>query len=58
MVREDLILAEQLGRRATAGLFLEINIRELLPVAVPHDEASVVELFNRGGKRRSLTDGT
>jgi hypothetical protein len=41
-----LILGEQLDRRSPAGLFLKIDIRELLPVAVPHDEASVVEFFN------------
>jgi hypothetical protein len=30
-----------------AGLLLEINIRQLLPGAVDHDKASVVEFVNR-----------
>jgi hypothetical protein len=37
-----LILAEQLGGRSPARLFLEINICELLAVIVPHNEAGIV----------------
>jgi hypothetical protein len=41
-IRRDppgLVFRQQLGRRSPAGFFLEIDIRKLLPVAVPHDEA-------------------
>jgi hypothetical protein len=33
-----LVLREQLGRRSSAGLILEIDIRQLLPGAVDHDK--------------------
>ena len=35
------------GRRAPAGLLFEIDIGELLAGTVLHDEASIVEFFNR-----------
>ena len=34
-------------------LFLEIDIGQLLASAVAHDEASVVEFFNRPGRREA-----
>ena len=34
-----LVLREQLGRRSSAGLLLEIDIRQLLPGAVDYDKA-------------------
>jgi hypothetical protein len=40
-----LILREQLRRRSSPRLFLEINVRQLLPVSVLYDEASI-EFFN------------
>jgi hypothetical protein len=44
-----LILAEQLRRRTPPRLFLEIDVGERLPAAVPHDESTV----HSGGERRS-----
>src|SRR5262249_34935665 len=42
-----------LVRQGRGRLILEIDISELLPVAVPHDEAGVVEFFNRPGWREA-----
>jgi hypothetical protein len=42
-----LILAEQLGCRSPAGLILEINVGELLPVVVADNKA--------GGSRGSIS---
>ena len=45
-----LILAEQLGGRASPRLILEIDIGKLLPGAVRHDESSAAQ---GGGQRRA-----
>jgi hypothetical protein len=36
-----------------AGLLLKMDVRELLPVAVPHDEAGVVVFLDRPGRREA-----
>jgi len=46
-------VVKSLAADRPAGLILEIDIRELLAVAVPHDEASVVEFFSRPGRREA-----
>ena len=51
-----LIFREQLGRRSAPRLILEIDIGELLPVGVPHDEAGIVEIFD-GPRRREAAYG-
>jgi hypothetical protein len=48
-----LVLGERLGRRAPAGLFLEVKVAERLPGAVADDEASVVRLIDRPGRRKA-----
>ena len=40
-----LIFAEQLGRRTSPMVFLEVEVAECLAISVGHDEASVV-IFN------------
>jgi hypothetical protein len=45
-----LVLREQLGGRAAAGLLLEINVSELLAATVNHDKAG--GLFLDGPRRR------
>jgi hypothetical protein len=47
-----LILAEQLGRWSPPWLFLEIDIRQLLPAAVDYDKAGV-SFFNGPGWREA-----
>jgi hypothetical protein len=41
------------ARRSPAGLILKIDIRELLPGAVPDDEAGVVVFLDRAGRREA-----
>jgi hypothetical protein len=45
-----LVFGEKFRRRPPARLFFEVDIGELLPTAVLHDEAGVVEFFNRPGR--------
>jgi hypothetical protein len=47
-----LVLREQLGGRAPAGLLLEINVSELLAAMVNHDKAGGL-LFDRPGRREA-----
>jgi hypothetical protein len=51
------MLGEQLGRRAPAGLFLEIEIGERLPGIVADDQAGVVVLFDRPRWREAARGG-
>ena len=46
-------LLRQLGGRSPPRLIHEIDIGELLPGAVLHDEAGVVEFFDRPERRGS-----
>jgi hypothetical protein len=48
-----LIPGQQLGRRAQTELFLEVEIRQRLPVLVADDEARVVVFFERSRVRES-----
>ena len=48
-----LVLREQLGRRSPARLLLEIEIAEILPAGVFHDEGIVADLFDRPGRREA-----
>ena len=49
-----LILAEQLGCRAAARLILEIDIRQLLPGAVRHDEGRT-NVLDSPGRREAAS---
>jgi hypothetical protein len=51
-----LVLGEQIGRRASAGLFLEVKIAERLPVVIADDEAGsfASSSVHGGGKRRAV----
>ena len=49
-----LVLREQLGRRSPARLLLEIEIAEILPAGVFHDEGIVADLFDRPGRREAV----
>jgi hypothetical protein len=46
------IAGEQVRRRATPRLLLEIDVGKLLPVSILHDEASL-SLFGRPRRRES-----
>jgi hypothetical protein len=48
-----LVLGEHLRRRSPTGLFLKIDIGELLTVAVLHDEAGIVVFLDRPGRREA-----
>ncbi len=48
-----LVASEQLGRRSPAGLILEVEIGERLPGTVADDEAGVVRLIDRPGRREA-----
>ena len=45
-----LVTSQQLRRRPTTGLILEIEIAERLPGGVLHDEARIVVLFDDPGR--------
>ena len=49
-----LVLGEQIGRRASAGLDLIVEIAKLLSVLVADDEANIIHssIVQGGGKRR------
>jgi hypothetical protein len=49
----SLVLGEQVGRRASARLVLEVEIAERLTVLVADDEAGVVVLFERSRRREA-----
>ena len=46
-----LVARKQFRRRSPPRLILEIDVGELLPGGVLHDDASVVEFFNRPWRR-------
>jgi hypothetical protein len=48
-----LVLGEQISRRASARLFLEIEIAERLSVGVLHDEARIVMLLDHPRRRET-----
>ena len=52
-----LVAGEQLGRRAPSGLVLEIEVAERLSILVTDDEAGVVLLFDRPGRREAAHMG-
>ncbi len=52
-----LVASEQLGRRSPAGLILEVEIGERLPGTVADDEAGVVRLIDRPGRREAAPGG-
>ncbi len=52
-----LVLGQQLGRRSPTGFVLEIEIPERLPDVVADDEARVVVLLNRPGRREAARGG-
>jgi hypothetical protein len=45
----QLNVAKKLGRRSPAGLILEIEIRQLLPVAVDYDKARFLLFGSQAG---------
>jgi hypothetical protein len=47
-----LVFREQLGRRSPARLILIINVPELLPVAINHDEGRT-DILDRSGRREA-----
>jgi hypothetical protein len=50
------IAAQQLGRRLSFWLFLVIDIRKLLAVALLHDERAA-NIFNEPGRREAVFGG-
>ncbi len=53
-MRRASFLVSSLGRRALTGLVLEIGIAEHLPGGVLHDEARIVMLLDRPGRREAV----
>ena len=47
------VLGHEIGRRSAPGLLLVVHIRKRIPVAILHDEASVIVIFNRPGRREA-----
>ena len=48
-----LILGEQLCRRAPPRFLFEVEVPERLPSGVPHDEACIIMLLDRPGRREA-----